>query len=265
VSPVGRDRLAAAGVGFRIGGHVLLDGVDLEVPPGAVVGLLGPNGSGKSTLLRLLYRALPPQAGAAWLGAGPLWDLPARDAARRLAAVPQEQPGEFDLTVDELVRLGRLPHQRMLAGDGPDDRRIVAEALAATGLAGLGHRRMGELSGGERQRAVVARALAQRPEVLLLDEPTNHLDVRYQHEVLGLVRRLGLTTLVALHDLNLAAAYCDAAVVLRDGSVLAAGPVDDVLAPDTVEAAFGVAATVVAHPVTGRRQLLFHPLAEEAP
>jgi iron complex transport system ATP-binding protein len=130
---------------------------------------------------------------------------------------------------------------------------------------GLGHRTLAQLSGGERQRAVVARALAQRPEVLLLDEPTNHLDVRYQHEVLGLVRRLGLTTLVALHDLNLAAAYCDAVVVLRGGSVLAAGPVEEVLSPVIVEAAFGIPVTVVAHPVTGRPQLLFHPLTEETP
>ncbi|HMG42510.1 MAG TPA: ABC transporter ATP-binding protein [Acidimicrobiales bacterium] len=258
-------RLAADGVGFRIDGHVLLTGVALDVPSGSVVGLVGPNGSGKSTLLRLLYRALAPQDGTAWLGAGLLWDLPPRHAARVLAAVPQEQPSEFDLTVEELVRLGRLPHQRMLAGDGPGDRRIVAESLAATGLAGLGHRSLAQLSGGERQRAVVARALAQRPEVLLLDEPTNHLDVRYQHEVLGLVRRLGLTTLVALHDLNLAAAYCDAVVVLRAGAVLTAGPVDEVLTPATVETAFGVAATVVAHPVTGRPQLLFHSLPEETP
>ena len=258
-------RLAAEDVGFRIDGHVLLAGVAVDVPSGSMVGLVGPNGSGKSTLLRLLYRALAPQDGMAWLGGEPLWALAPRDAARLLAAVPQDQPGEFDLTVEDLVRLGRLPHQKMLVGDGPADRRIVAEALAATGLTGLGHRSLAQLSGGERQRAVIARALAQRPEVLLLDEPTNHLDVRYQHELLALVRRLGLTTLVALHDLNLAAAYCDTVVVLRGGEVLAAGPVDEVLTPATVEAAFGIPVTVVAHPVTGRPQLLFHPLPEETP
>jgi iron complex transport system ATP-binding protein len=258
-------RLAAEGVGFRVDGHVLLAGVGFEVPAGSVVGLVGPNGSGKSTLLRLLYRALAPQDGVAWLGGGLLWELPTRQAARLLGAVPQDQPSEFDLTVGELVHLGRLPHQQMLAGAGPDDRRIVAEALTATGLIGLEDRALAKLSGGERQRAVVARALAQRPQVLLLDEPTNHLDVRYQHELLGLVRRVGLTTLVALHDLNLAAAYCESVVVLRAGAVLAAGPVDEVLCPATVEAAFGVAATVVAHPATGRPQLLFHPLSEETP
>jgi iron complex transport system ATP-binding protein len=254
-------RLAAERVGFRVGGAVLLDDVDLEVPAGAVVGLVGPNGSGKSTLLRLLYRGLTPQEGVAWLAGRELWELPPRDAARLVGAVPQDQPSEVDLTVSELVILGRLPHQRMLAGDGPRDHKAVAAALAATGIAHLAERSLSTLSGGERQRALVARALAQEPSVLLLDEPTNHLDVRYQHELLGLLGSLGLTTLVALHDLNLAAAYCDGVVVLHRGRVLAAGPVTEVLTPLVVEAAFGLAASVVTHPATGGIQLLFHPIS----
>jgi iron complex transport system ATP-binding protein len=253
-------RLAAEGVGFRVGGAVLLDDVDLEVPAGAVVGLVGPNGSGKSTLLRLLYRGLAPQEGVAWLDGRELWELPARDAARLVGAVPQDQPFEMDLTVSELVLLGRLPHQRMLTGDGPRDHEAVAAALAATGIEHLAERSLTTLSGGERQRALVARALAQEPSVLLLDEPTNHLDVRYQHELLGLLGSLGLTTLVALHDLNLAAAYCDGVVVLHRGRVLAAGPVALVLTPLVVEATFGLAASVVTHPATGGTQLLFHPI-----
>jgi iron complex transport system ATP-binding protein len=256
-------RLRAEAVGYRIGEARLLDGVDLDVEPGAIVGLLGPNGSGKSTLLRLLYRSLDPQVGVAWLGDDLLWELPRRRAACLVGAVPQEQPSEFDLTVEELVRLGRLPHQRMLAADTADDRRFVADAMAATGVDHLADRHLDELSGGERQRAVVARALAQQPRVLMLDEPTNHLDVRYQHELLALVRRLGLTSVVALHDLNLAAAYCDHAVVLAAGRVLAFGAVADVVVPTVVERAFGVRSTRVMHPETGRPQLLFHPHPEE--
>jgi iron complex transport system ATP-binding protein len=258
-------RLVAEEVTYRIGPATLLGGVDLEATDGEVVALVGANGSGKSTLLRLLYRALDRQGGVAWLGGHRLWDLPRRQAATLLAAVPQEQPAEADLTVEELVGLGRLPHRRALGAAGPDDRRLVHDAMVATEVAHLAKRPLGQLSGGERQRAVVARALAQRPSVLLLDEPTNHLDVHHQHEVLALVRRLRLTAVVAVHDLNLAAAYCDRVVVLLAGSVVASGPVTEVLVPDVIERAFGVGASVVAHPVTGRPQFLFHPLTLEVP
>jgi iron complex transport system ATP-binding protein len=253
-------RLTVRDVGYRVDGHVLLDAVDLDVARGETVGLVGANGAGKTTLLRLLYRALTVQTGTAWIDDDLLWELPAREAARRLGAVPQDQPDEFDLTVLELVTLGRIPHQRAFERDRTDDRRIVAEALATVELTDLAGRRWNQLSGGERQRAVIARALAQQPAVLLLDEPTNHLDVRHQHEVLGLLRRLGLTTVVAIHDLNLAATYCDHVVVLLAGRVISAGPVGEVLVPRVIEAAFGVAASVVEHPATGQQQLLFHPL-----
>jgi len=256
-------RLTVDGVGYRIGEHQLLEDVCLDVPAGSVVGLVGPNGSGKSTLLRLLYRALRPQVGAVWLDGGQLWKLPARQAAQQVGAVPQEQPTEFEMTVLDTVRLGRLPHQRLLSGERADDRRIVTEAIERVGLTERQGRTLSQLSGGERQRAVIARALAQQPSVLLLDEPTNHLDVRYQHELLTLLGRLGLTTLVALHDLNLAAQYCQQVVVLGAGRVVAAGPVGTVLVPDTISHVFGVGAVVVRHPVTGAPQLLFHPCNEE--
>jgi iron complex transport system ATP-binding protein len=253
-------RLTVRDVGYRVDGHILLEAAGLDAAPGSIVGLVGANGAGKTTLLRLLYRALEPQTGTAWLDHDLLWELPAREVARRLGAVPQDQPGEFDLTVLELVTLGRIPHQRAFERDRAEDRRIVAEALATVELTDLAGRRWNQLSGGERQRAIIARALAQQPAVLLLDEPTNHLDVRHQHEVLGLLRRLRLTTVVAIHDLNLVATYCDQAVVLLDGRVIAAGRVGEVLVPGVVEEAFGVAVSLVDHPATGHRQLLFHPL-----
>ena len=256
-------RIAGEKIGFRIGPHVLLDGVTLDVPDGSMVGLVGANGSGKSTLLRLLYRALKPQTGTAWLGDMPLWELDQRRAAQLIGAVPQDQPSEFDLTVNDLVQLGRLPHQHMFARTSMKDEQIVADALEQTGVTHLRHRSLKALSGGERQRAIVARALAQQPQVLLLDEPTNSLDVRYQHELLQLLRDLRLTSLIALHDLNLAGAYCDYAIVLRSGSVVAAGPVLDVLVPEVIEPAFGIGASLIEHPVSGRRQLVFHPLSKE--
>ena len=256
-------KIAAESIGFRIGPHVLLDGVTLDVPDGSMVGLVGANGSGKSTLLRLLYRSLKPQTGTAWLDEMPLWELDQRRAAQLLGAVPQDQPSEFDLTVNDLVQLGRLPHQHMMAHTSMKDEQIVAEALELTGVTHLRHRPLKALSGGERQRAIVARALAQQPQVLLLDEPTNSLDVRYQHELLQLLRDLRLTSLIALHDLNLAAAYCDHAIGLNSGSVVASWPVLDVLVPEVIEPAFGIGASLIEHPVSGRRQLVFHPLSKE--
>jgi iron complex transport system ATP-binding protein len=191
--------------------------------------------------------------------------MPPRTAALHLAAVPQEQPTEFDMQVVDLVRLGRLPHKGLFEGDREADRQVIHDSLARVGMSERGHRLLSELSGGERQRAVIARALAQQPSVLLLDEPTNHLDIRHQHDLLTLLRRLGITTLIAVHDLNLAAQYCDHVVVLRDGRVLAAGPVDEALTPDVIRQAFDVHAVQVRHPVTGSPQLLFHHNPEEKP
>lgn len=251
-------KLATEAVGYQVGSAVLIEDVSVEVEPGTMVALIGPNGSGKTTLLRLLYRALQPQRGAAWLDTELLWDLRPRTAARLLGAVPQEPPIEFELTVEELVNLGRLPHQRLLAGRTTADREAATRAMITTGVLHLADRRLDALSGGERQRAVVARALAQEPSVLLLDEPTNHLDVRYQYELLSLLRELRLTTLVALHDLNLTAAYCDGVVLLSGGRVVARGPVSEVLVPDVIGPTFGVTVDVITHPTTGRLQLLFN-------
>ncbi len=252
-------RVRAEGLTYRIGQATLLHDVGLEAPERGIVAVVGPNGSGKSTMLRLLYRALEPQRGTVWIGDELLWDLPRKQAACLIGAVPQHQPSEFELTVVELVRLGRLPHQRLLSPTSHADNEHVAKAMEATGVAHLAERHLDQLSGGERQRAVVARALAQDPAVLLLDEPTNHLDVRYQQDLLALLAGLDLTTIVALHDLNLAAAYCDRAIVLSQGSVHAAGPVREVLVPEIVDPAFGVETVAVNHPSTGVPQLLFKP------
>ena len=251
-------RLATENIDYQIGSAKLLDHVSIEIESRSTVALVGPNGSGKTTLLRLLYRALRPQQGAAWIDDQVLWDLQPRDAARNIGAVPQEMPVEFELTVEELVGLGRLPHQGVLSLSSAKDRDCIERAMLTTGVSHLAHRRLDLLSGGERQRAVVARALAQEPSVLLLDEPTSHLDVRYQYELLSLLRALDLTILVALHDLNLAATYCDEVILLSAGGVVAKGPVGEVLVPDLIEPVFGIAVDVVTHPVTGCSQLLFN-------
>ncbi|MDQ1077830.1 ABC transporter ATP-binding protein [Pseudoroseomonas cervicalis] len=249
-------------VRWEAGGTLILDGVTLSALPGRVLGLLGPNGSGKSSLLRLLAGLRRPQSGEVRLDGRPMAGLRRAAIARRVALVEQHAETEAPVTVEEVVRLGRTPHRSAFAPWGAADQAAVEAALRQTGLLGLRSQRWQTLSGGERQRAQIARALAQQPEELLLDEPTNHLDIRHQLEILGLVRRLGLTSIMALHDLNLAALYCDALALLQAGRVVAAGPPEAVLTPQRIEAVYGVRASVTVSALHGRPQVLFAPLPD---
>lgn len=241
-------RLAVAGATVCLDHHPVVHDVTLDVPPGALVGLVGPNGSGKSTLLRAVYRSLRPRRGTVTVGGDDVWRLGAREAARRTAAVLQERDTTAaGLTVAEIVTLGRTPHHGMLARPGTADREAVAESLERTGAAHLAERDITGLSGGERQRVLLARALAQHPQLLVLDEVTNHLDIRARFELLALIRGLGVTTLAVLHDLELAVRFCEQLVVLDEGRVHAAGPVLDVLTPRVMAEVFHVAARVERH------------------
>ncbi|MEO1796975.1 MAG: ABC transporter ATP-binding protein [Pseudomonadota bacterium] len=222
---------------------LVLHETTFSLAAGRVLGILGPNGAGKTTLLRLLYRFHRPLAGQVLLDGSDLWSMSARDAAQSVAAVLQEQPSDFALTVGEIVALGRTPHRRGFAGSSDaQDISIIDAALAQLDLHGLAHRHLGTLSGGERQRVMVARALAQEPRLLILDEPTNHLDIRNQLEVLELIRHLPLTIVTSLHDLNLAASVCDDVLLLQDGYPLGFGPPEDVLSEAAVSRAFQVTA-----------------------
>lgn len=224
-------------------GNGILHPVSLTLAPGRVLGVLGANGAGKSTLLRLIYRFHKPQAGRILLDGQDIRAMPARQVAQRVAAVLQEQPTDFALTVAEIVALGRAPHRRGFAGLSRRDLHIVDHALDRLDLHDFAQRPFGTLSGGERQRVMVARALAQEPGLIVLDEPTNHLDIRHQLEVLRLVRGLGATVVASLHDLNLVHGFADDLLVLADGRPLAFGPVETVLTPDLIARAFRVVAT----------------------
>jgi iron complex transport system ATP-binding protein len=254
-------RLRLAGLAVRLGPTPIVSDIDLVVHPGELVGLLGPNGSGKSTLLRTVYRALRPTTGAVWLDDDNLWrDLTVRQAAQRTAAVVQEPGTDFTLSVAEMVLAGRTPHKGALHRDTHADAAAVWSALHRVGMAQHAHRLMHTLSGGEKQRVLLARALAQQPRLLVLDEPTNHLDVAAQLGQFQLLRDLRLTTLVALHDLNLATGYCDRVYVLDAGRIAASGPVADVLTPDLLAQVFGVRAHRGSNPLTGAPHLYLAPL-----
>ncbi|MDO3703274.1 ABC transporter ATP-binding protein [Micromonospora sp. C28SCA-DRY-2] len=237
--------------------NVIVRDLSLDVPHGQVVGLIGPNGSGKSTALRCIYRALRPSRGAVWIGPDDLSTLPLRRSARSVAALTQDGGTDLDFTVAETVALGRAPHLRGNQPLSDRERDLCRRAMAQLDVLHLAGRGMLTLSGGERQRVFVARALVQEPQVLVLDEPTNHLDVRHQIELLSLLRGSELTVLVVLHDLNLAAAACDRLAVLSQGRLVATGTPADVLTADLVRTVFGVAVSVVTHPLTGDPQLLY--------
>lgn len=224
---------------------------NLHVAAGEFVGLIGPNGSGKTSLLRCAYRFSKPEAGTVHLEQHNLWQQSPRWSAQRIAVVLQEFPDAFGLTVDEVVAMGRTPHKGLFDGDTVTDRQLAQNALASVGLQGFEDHAFATLSGGEKQRVILARALTQQPDLLILDEPTNHLDPRYQLQLLQLVKRLNIGTLASIHDLNLAAAFCDRLYVIDHGKIVASGTPREVLTVTLLREVFGVDALIDEHPLAG--------------
>ena len=244
----------AQGVIFQIEAKTLLDRVDLNAAHGQMVGLIGPNGAGKSTFLRAISGVLRVQSGNIHLNGADLRSLTSKEVAAGLAIVPQIVPYTHGFTAMELVLMGRYPHLGRFQIEGAGDERIARDAMRLTETEQFAERTLDTLSGGERQRVIVSRALAQQPRILLLDEPTSNLDVLHQLKVLGLVRQLvddGLTSVAAIHDLNMAARFCDRLVLLQEGRVLAEGTPEEVLTPKLIAQAFGVKAAVYRDPNTG--------------
>jgi iron complex transport system ATP-binding protein len=235
--------------------EAVLRGIDLCLDRGEMLALIGPNGAGKSTLLRVAGGLLRPTVGRAFLRGRDLATLGAREIAREIAVVPQEGPIPAGLLVREMVALGRTPYVRLLLGPTAHDRQAVEWAMAAAGVVELADRFVDELSGGERQRVILARALAQEPSLLLLDEPTANLDLQHQVAMLELVRGLtrdqGLTVLAAVHDLQLAALYCDRVALMSAGQIVSQGSPEVVLTAPLLMETFGQQVVLSAHPTHG--------------
>lgn len=248
--------LSASNITMQFGAKPLFDNVSIKFGGGFRYGLIGANGAGKSTLLRAILGLVPLVSGSVRFEGADLLAMPRRSRAQFTAFVEQSSDSDARLTVREVVMLGRIPFQTVWqAAPSPADIAQTASALAAVDMTGFADRLYQTLSGGEQQRAQIARALAQQPRLLLLDEPTSHLDVHAQLATLGLLRhraREGATVLLALHDLNLAAAFCDALVVLHAGQGVAAGTPQQVLTPALLRTVYGVEATVLPHPRSGR-------------
>ena len=239
----------------------VLDGLSFEVEVGEILGIVGPNGSGKTSLLKLLAKVLRPNAGDIALFGRDLETMPQVDVARTVAFVPQESPQVFAFTVMETVLMGRYPHHRgakWSAGFGwesAEDVSIAEQAMQSTDLTHLSSRSVMDLSGGERQRCMIARALAQAPQVLLLDEPTAFLDLQHQIEICTIVRRLqeerGLTVVLVSHDLNLASQYCARILMLKAGALFRLGPPHEVIGVDVLRAVYGCDVLIDRHPESG--------------
>jgi iron complex transport system ATP-binding protein len=258
-------RVELTDVSLELAGRVIVENASLHAAEGQFVGLIGPNGSGKTTLLRAVYRALEPVGGQVRVGGEDVWRLSARASAQRTAVVLQNGGSDFEFSVREVVGLGRVPHHGLFDRSTGSDADIVEQTMATAGVTHLAERLVTTLSGGERQRVYLARALAQRTPVVVLDEPTNHLDISAQFDLLNLISGLPVTVFAALHDLNLAAAYCDVIYVLADGHVVAHGAPADVLTPETVRRVYGVEAHCTTNPLTGRMALHFAQAALPAP
>ncbi len=246
----------------RFGTVSALTAVDMTVQSGEFIGLVGPNGSGKTTLIRVIAGVLTPDSGSVRVGGRRVDRTTAREVSREVAVVPQDTSLTFDFSVRDVVAMGRTPYLSRLGRSQRSDRDAVDRALDRTAITDLADRSINEVSGGERQRVLIARALAQDTPVLLLDEPTANLDINHQIRTLELVAELateGKTVVAAIHDLNLAAHYCDELVLLGDGRRIAAGAPKTVLTEEHLETVFGTRAVVTRHPVTGSTLVMALP------
>lgn len=260
--------ITVEGLQFSYNGSPLLDGIDLTVPKGEVLAIVGPNGSGKTTLLKNISGILSPEVGSVYLDMTRLPELSITELAHYLAVVEQEREIGFDFTVREIVALGRLPHRGRFARETRTDKQWIGRAMELTNVVPFAERSIRELSGGEKQRVFVAMALAQNPRVLLLDEPTTYLDINHQLQIMELVCRqaaAGLTVLMAIHDLNLAAQYADRVAILHRGRLLAVGRPADVLTEANIKQAFQTDVAVGKNPVTNSIYINTVPSKSKAP
>jgi len=249
--------LNARDVSVTLSRREIVRQVSLEVKGNRFVGLLGPNGSGKTTLLKSVYRVLKPSAGLVTLDDVDIQKLAYRDTARRMGVISQFTVMNFDFTVEEVVLMGRAPHKTAFSRDTEEDYRIAEDALRRVDMLDFRDRSFNTLSGGEKQRILLARTLAQQVELLILDEPTNHLDIKYQIQIMDVVKGLGVGVLAALHDLNLTLLYCDYVYVLKDGRIVAHGKTEDVITEQLIREVYEVECAVQRHPKNGRLYVTF--------
>ena len=249
-------RAEAENIHLSYGAKEILKGVSINSQNREFVGLIGPNGSGKSTLLKCIYRILKPNAGQIFLDGTELSSMSVKASAKKVAVVAQHNYYNFEFSVREVVLMGRAPHKRALECDNANDHAIVEKALQTVGMSEFADRSFSTLSGGEQQRVILARALAQQTPCLILDEPTNHLDITHQLELMHIVKELDVTVISAIHDLNIAAMFCDRIYAIQDGKIVGQGSPEKLLTPEFIRNVYHVEAEIV-RDAKGQMHILF--------
>ncbi len=252
-------KLDVENIRYSIDTKLIVDGVSLGVEEGSFVGLVGPNGCGKSTLLKNIYKVYKPDSGAVFIDGKDVSRMTSRDTAREMSVMQQENNVEFDMTVYDMVMLGRFAHQRMFRTDKKKEKQIVLSGIKEVGLEGYEERSFLSLSGGEKQRTLVARALVQQASLIILDEPTNHLDIGYQYQIMNILKRQNLTVFSSIHDLNVASCYCDRVVLMKKGKIVDIGTPEEVFVPEKIKMLFGIDTQITTNSVTKKPNIIFIP------
>lgn len=256
--------ITARDLSMFFGAKEILSQLNISISNKDFVGIIGPNGSGKSTFLKCLYRTQKPSGGAIFFDGQPIDAMSYRESAQKLSVVAQHNFYSFDFPVLEVVLMGRSPYKKLLDRDTPEDYELARRALATVGLADFEQRVFSTLSGGEQQRVILARALTQGTECMILDEPTNHLDIKYQLEIMDIVKALQLTVVAAIHDLNIAALYCDRLIALQGGRVVGMGTPQELLTPAFIRSLYDVEAQVEMRPYSDRIHVIYLSRKEQA-
>ncbi|MBD7915984.1 ABC transporter ATP-binding protein [Clostridium sp. Sa3CUN1] len=239
----------------------IVKGIDLAVTNNKFIGLIGPNGSGKSTLLKAIYGVIKPSFGDVFITDKDIKSYSKKSLAKTLGVVSQFNNINFDFKVIDIVLMGRAPYKGLLEQDNKDDYDIALKALYQVGMIDFVQKSFSLLSGGEKQRVILARAIAQKPKILILDEPTNHLDIKYQLEVMSIVKNLNICVLAALHDLTLASQFCDEIYVLKDGNIVCKGTPNEVITKEMIKEVYDVDSNVYMNPLTNKLSIEYLPPA----
>lgn len=223
----------------------ILKDINIEVDNKEIIGIIGPNGSGKSTLLKCIYRVLKPNAGIVKFDDVDMQNISVKESSKKVAVLSQHNNYDFDFTVKDIVLMGRSPHKKFMERDNKNDYNLVNDALRKVDMINFKDRNFQSLSGGEQQRVILARALVQQPKCLILDEPTNHLDIKYQLQLMRIVKSLNIEVIAAIHDLNIAAMYCDKIYVLKSGKIIQYGTPKEVLTTQLIKDVYEVDANLI--------------------